>query len=148
MLALFETQDRLEFNNASPISLKVVCALMPKLTNASQTSPSPASPSTPPDLVAFVSQDPFIKMEFLSKPEKIRIKSMVEKSQLPKQQALRTKSDEEIFVPIIPNRCIELQVSTLDNIMWQIPCITHPPHISIPLASVGRVGTSRLGEMS
>lgn len=64
MLASFEAQCRLEFNNATAMTLKVIWALKPKLTINSLNSPTPNSPATPLDIAASISQNPFIKMEF------------------------------------------------------------------------------------
>lgn len=133
MLASFEAQDRADFDKAVAKTLKILHALMPKTTNNSQITSSSKSPATPLDIASTISQHPLIKMEFLFDSKKVKIQSIIDDAQLSQQQALRSKFDEDIFVLIIPNRCIELKVFMLENTMWHIPCINHPPPIYIPL---------------
>lgn len=133
MLASFETLDRLEFDKASAIALKIVRALTTDLANWRQITSTPENPTTPPDIASSISQNPFIKMEFLSDSDKFRIKSIIDNAQVSQQLAQSTESNKEFFVPIIPNRCLKLEVSVLDNTMWRIPCINHPPPIAITL---------------
>lgn len=33
----------------------------------------------------------------------------------------------------MPNHYMELEVFALDNTMWRIPCINHPPLLTIPI---------------
>lgn len=72
-------------------------------------------------------------MEFLSDTEKSRVQSVIEAAQHSKQQAQNPLSAEEFFIPIIPPRCIELEVAAEDNTMWRILSINHPPPISIAM---------------
>lgn len=72
-------------------------------------------------------------MEFLLETEKARVQSIIASAQLAQQQTHRFESDEELFFPIIPPRCIKLEVVALDNTMWRISCINHPPPLTIPI---------------
>lgn len=133
VLGLFDAQDRADFDRASIVTQKLVRALTPKLTCNTQSDATSESLSTPPDIVSSISQNPLIKFEFLPEPEKIRVKSVIDRMQLSQQQAQRMEIDEEICMPIISNHCIELEVSALDNTMWRIPGVNYPPPIAIAL---------------
>lgn len=61
------------------------------------------------------------------------MQSIIEGAQLAQQQAQRSESGGDFFVPILPPHCIEIEVAALDNIMWRILCINHPPPLAIPI---------------
>lgn len=132
MLLSFEAQDRIEFERASTTTQKIVIALSPELAVSPLSCSSPEASSSsslppPPNIASSVNQNPLIKMEFLSAVEKARVKSIIDAAQHAQLQALNPLSEEDFFVPIIPPRCIELEVAAVDNTMWRIPSITHSP---------------------
>lgn len=110
MLASLESQDRLEFDKALVVAHKIICTLILELTNNAQLSSTSNIPSTPPNIASIVSQNLLIKMEFLLESKKVRIKSIIDNAQVSQQHAQRTEFEEEFFVPIIPNHCIELEI--------------------------------------
>lgn len=78
MLASFEAQDRSDFDQAFAVALKIVRALMLEMANSSQFTSTFDSLSTPLDLALTISQNLLIKMDFLSKSKKVKIKSIID----------------------------------------------------------------------
>lgn len=133
MLPSFESHDRLEFDRASSTTQKIVIALTLErvVSPLSSNSLETASSSSPLDIASIVHQNPLIKMEFLSETEKARVQTIIDAAQHAQHQVLNPLSEEDLFVSIIPLRCMELEVATVDNMMWHIPSINNPPPISI-----------------
>lgn len=74
-----------------------------------------------------------IKLSFLLDEEREMLNQIILNAKRPRNPPTHFNFLENFYVPILPFECVELEIASIDNTMWRIPSINHPPPIPIDM---------------
>lgn len=134
----FELQEKIDFVESCEISRKIGIVLDPArsgvatpcITPFLELSLDPITPQ-PSTMECHIDSNPLIKLSFLSDEEREEMNQIIQDAEYLQNPVVHLTLVDNFYVPILPFKCIELELASINNTMWQIPSVKHPPPISI-----------------
>lgn len=139
-LTSMDLQDSIDFDESCETARKIGFVLdytasgldTPCVTPIAELS---ATSSSPPlsSVVCPVSSNPLIKMAFFSDEEREEANQIIQNAEASQNPPPHQDALGDFYVPIFPSRYVELELAAVDNTMWRIPSVNHPPPICIDM---------------